>query len=891
MKRFTILIIFSVIISLFAFSTDFDTNTPPSFAYGKSLSAPIKSRVNFTRDVQELQITDMQRMKDGHPLRIAVGQPVDFNIDNSGQWLTLPSGDRIWQQTIESEGANGLIITFEKLYIPEGGRLFIYTADHDQLEIFDSASPNNGRAYATEILYQDEISLEYIASTISNEEPIININDVAYVYNAKRERNLLKADNILCYINVGCEEGEKWELQKDGVVGLQINLVNEYGTKEWFVCSGSLVNNVRQDLKPYILTADHCFEGAHTTTYETMVFDFFKESASTTDCKTTAQTSTFTKKMTGATSVASIPMHKGSDGTLLLLNENIPSDWDVYYNGWDASGIAATSGVSIHHPNGMVKKISTFTQPLKSVGNLNWDDGIKSAANGHWEVKWAKTTNGQSVTYGGSSGSPIFNEDGLIVGTLSGGTSGCTAVNGSDYYGKLSYHWDQYSNSALHFNQFLDPDNTGTLKIEGYDPHPVSFTDAPQALEASSIKVNSFTANWATLENATKYYLDVYTLVNEQRAYVDGYEAKNVGNVSSFEVTGLEGSVDYYYTVRAGAKVYTSGSSNQIHVKTSHPPLNTLTPVAKDASFVFANTFVANWEQLPDATSYILNVYQKVGDETEHTEIVDFTNQQMPEGWTTNASDFYTSGTYYGNASPAIKFGSSNDQVESPVYQYPIKELSFWYNGASAHANNYLTIQGFQNGSWSEIKRLQPIINSSDKKIVTITESEMPGCTAIRMVYTKPNSGNIAIDDITVTYGESPEIEYVNGYTNFETGNTASQKVYGLAANSTYYYTVNATDGALESLTSNEIIVQTIDVVDNLNSYNKDLPILIVHDQNIHVMLYNSVPTDLQIYNLTGQLVYAEHIINQTKISTRQFLSKGVYIVKIGDSSQKIIIK
>jgi hypothetical protein len=112
-----------------------------------------------------------------------------------------------------------------------------------------------------------------------------------------------------------------------------------------------------------------------------------------------------------------------------LLNNNVPSTYQPYYNGWDKSGTAATSGSGIHHPEGIIKKFSVFSTTL-----------INNAT--HWRVTWANQPGfGHSVTAQGSSGSPLFNQNKLIVGTLTGGWSFCSAPTDADVYGKFSYHW------------------------------------------------------------------------------------------------------------------------------------------------------------------------------------------------------------------------------------------------------------------------------------------------------------------------------------------------------------------------------------------------------------------------------------------------------------------
>jgi len=84
-----------------------------------------------------------------------------------------------------------------------------------------------------------------------------------------------------------------------------------------------------------------------------------------------------------------------------------------------------------------MQKISTYTQTLTTG---TWSGGMSSA---HWLVKWAQTTNGWGVTEGGSSGSPLFDNNKRVIGTLTGGNSDCSNQStATDYYGKFSKHWD-----------------------------------------------------------------------------------------------------------------------------------------------------------------------------------------------------------------------------------------------------------------------------------------------------------------------------------------------------------------------------------------------------------------------------------------------------------------
>ena len=158
---------------------------------------------------------------------------------------------------------------------------------------------------------------------------------------------------------------------------------------------------------------------------------------------------------------ASTSFNNSSDILLLELDEAIPLEYSPYYNGWNISNAIFSGGVSIHHPKGDVKKVSTYTT------NLITADEAGLTENAFWRVNWVETTNGHGVTETGSSGAPIFNHEKLVVGVLSVGTSFCSKPEYPDYYGKVSYSWDSQLDSLKRLDVWLDPIQTREESITG----------------------------------------------------------------------------------------------------------------------------------------------------------------------------------------------------------------------------------------------------------------------------------------------------------------------------------------------------------------------------------------------------------------------------------------
>ena len=95
---------------------------------------------------------------------------------------------------------------------------------------------------------------------------------------------------------------------------------------------------------------------------------------------------------------------------------------------------------------------------------------------------------------------------------------------------------------------------------------------APAANLATNILQSTVFANWDLSATATSYHMDMST--NQAfTTFVTGYNDKDVGNVKTFNVSGLNARTVYYYRIRAVNLGGLSDNSNIIALKTlSNPP-------------------------------------------------------------------------------------------------------------------------------------------------------------------------------------------------------------------------------------------------------------------------------------------------------------------------------
>ncbi|MEI6456744.1 MAG: protease, partial [bacterium] len=300
--------------------------------------------------------------KQAEPYRFAVNIPVDMGITNSGNWTTAPDGSTVWRLTIRAAGALAITLYFDDFKLPEGGSFFVYNPSRTRLlGAFTSDNNDPSHSFATELLTGDQLTLEYDRPAGDDHLPDLHISELSYAYRGVPDPYKITDDfgnSGKCEVNINCEEGNGWQIQKKGIARIAVKL----GAAS-FWCSGSLVNNVRNDHKPYFLTAYHCGQGTNSVDRNKWIFYFHYE---TTGCPNPAN-EPFSKSMIGSHLVATSGLgdYLGSDFYLLLLNKEIPANYDLYFNGWSRQESPSAPGAGIHHPEGDIKKISAYTVSLQ----------------------------------------------------------------------------------------------------------------------------------------------------------------------------------------------------------------------------------------------------------------------------------------------------------------------------------------------------------------------------------------------------------------------------------------------------------------------------------------------------------------------------------------------
>ncbi len=393
---------------------------------------------------------DADRRSSGLPPRFALPRECSLTPSQEGTWENLDSQTLLWRLRIRALGAVNLNLGFKSFFLPPSAALHIYSTDRTHVVRPFTATDNavHGELW-TPVVATEDLMLELEVALSEVAQVRLELSQVGHGYRPFGSPASGYLGSGSCNFDVVCPEGDDWQLD--------IPSVGVISTGGSTFCTGFMVNNVRNDLRPYFMTAAHC--GISSGNAASLVVYWNYENSVCRTPGTPGAGGNGDGSLAEFNSGSSFRAGwSSSDVTLVELDSDPPAAYDVSYAGWDATGADASMAIAIHHPDTDEKRISFEFQPTTTTTYLQ--NGIPGNGT-HVRVEdWDLGT-----TEPGSSGSPLFNQDHRVIGQLHGGFASCSSQT-SDWYGKFSVSWTGGGTSSTRLSNHLDPDSTGTLTVD-----------------------------------------------------------------------------------------------------------------------------------------------------------------------------------------------------------------------------------------------------------------------------------------------------------------------------------------------------------------------------------------------------------------------------------------
>lgn len=412
-------------------------------------------------DVAAIRAEDDVREAEGNPPRFAIVREVNYTPASQGTWEQLDAQTWLWRLRLQAEGARHVNLGFTRYHMPEGGRLMVYAADlSDAIRPFTHADNAAHGELWTPVVYGDDIVVEVVIPAVERGRLLLQLSAVNQGYRGfgSEDPQTVVASGS-CNVDVVCPEGDPWDNE--------IPAVGVISTGGGTFCTGFMVNNTAQDLKPYFMTANHCGIGSGNAASLVVYWNYQNST-----CRPVGSPASggpgdglLNQFQTGSFFRSSF---SSSDFTLVELDEAPNPAWNVSFAGWSRSSGESPSGTCIHHPNTDEKRITFYTIPTTTT---SYNNPAVPGDGTHVHATWSL-----GVTEPGSSGSPLFDVNHRVIGQLHGGPSACGAGDLSDYYGRISISWNGGGTNATRLSNWLDPGSTGAMAVDTISGGGMSVT-------------------------------------------------------------------------------------------------------------------------------------------------------------------------------------------------------------------------------------------------------------------------------------------------------------------------------------------------------------------------------------------------------------------------------
>jgi V8-like Glu-specific endopeptidase len=365
--------------------------------------------------------------------------------DRYGHTIDTADGDLIWSASVVVEESYRLRVRLDEVELPDGAQIWVQGAKGEHVGPFGKELIDDEGGLWTPSVAGPELTIIVL---VPGEEPTagFSVTQVAELFmlgtSGQPLINQTLASDSSCLEDATCISESNWEwLDENSTAVAHLHFMDSGGS---YSCSGGLISDkVDETAIPYFLTANHCISTQTVASSLEVYWDY-----KTPFCGGSAPNHSSLERTSGAKLLVT-----GTDGDFTLLELNkIPSGrWFMGFNA-NLSGIAP--GTTLH-------RISYPDDGPQSYSQMKVDGG-NGVCPSYPRTSYVYQSLIMGATLGGSSGSPVMNSSGQIVGQLTG-SCGNNIDDACDYSnfeidGAMNTYWSKVQ-------PYLAPQNTSPADL------------------------------------------------------------------------------------------------------------------------------------------------------------------------------------------------------------------------------------------------------------------------------------------------------------------------------------------------------------------------------------------------------------------------------------------
>jgi hypothetical protein len=345
---------------------------------------------------------------------------------------------RVWGSRVRVAGAWRLRLHLEKVSLPAGTRLWVWGAGEEPRPFGLELLGPEGDLWTPSVGGEDLFLEIAVPAGLAGEAARLEVSEVGEIFRLGSLVPVFEPHSD-CIQDASCTGAGTFDAiaaASKAVAHLEFE-----DSGDFLICSGGLLNDAQSSGTPYLLTANHCFSNQASASSLEAFWDF-----RTSSCGGAVPNLNSLPRSNGATLLAT---GESSDFTFVRLS-SIPSGRTLL--GWTTNALAA--GTVLHRISHPAPDFDALPQSYSRT-TVSTSTGTCS---GSPRPQYLYALPSQGGTFGGSSGSPVMIQGGIVVGQLTGGCGddpedGCAEGN-SELDGAFSATFPSIA-------QFLNPAPVG----------------------------------------------------------------------------------------------------------------------------------------------------------------------------------------------------------------------------------------------------------------------------------------------------------------------------------------------------------------------------------------------------------------------------------------------
>ena len=370
--------------------------------------------------------------------------------------------------------------------------------------------------------------------------------------------------------------------------------------------------------------------------------------------------------------------------------------------------------------------------------------------------------------------------------------------------------------------------------------------ETPSELKVTELLGKSAKLSWKSVAKASYYQLELW----------QGTQLVKTWKTATASPVLLENLIpETPYELRISAQMAQFSSEvASLHFTTLPLQFVEKKVILRQPASLTEHSITAQWNPLEDSESYLVSLYehQMTGTGTESCSF-DEEAESFPAEWATSCTNYVDN--IYGQAPYALKMTKDQDYLLIRHQDVKFTHLKFWLY--SYHDKNQFTIEQAIDGKWQVVKTVDT--KRSEPKYVEMDLAQADSVRITADIYKYLS----LLDDVSVDY-ICDEMHPIGGKTRVNVGKMQAYTFDGLQKDKTYSYAVVARNAAGEETLLSDVVTVTLDDETIAN--------------DIQEIGWHGNEADCQVYDLQGKRCRGTN------------LPKGIYIVKRGNQTRKIIV-